>query len=1068
MYCVTLEQIQQALDSKSPDLVNLFLSFQQHYEPEKRPLREDVPTFDTFLSDIRSSDFRKLDKEDQMLQRLAKLEALESKDAEEPLSNKLKLHSILTQLWEGEDVFSRNTLKQLLETISYEYGVWRGVKSIFKEAEANHDIEIYGIIASRLDVELANRTGCYHAIGRGTLQYLVLRSWRYIRNLATERPASYTDMVVEVLACYKNLGCNNAWLYNHIIYHNIGTYKRSSFRVEYGAINETKHRAFLELWKRSPRPVINLLSRSQCGEVALLATRALKADFRTAIRDVEVNWVRSLAYGNHQDETVKAIQNEAFVWIIENVPSFSQDEFRDLGLHDAVLNLLRSNATKGRDYAIKYVSSYARDLDFEMLLELFSSAHAPLHKLAADLLSDKDPRKEVTLEMWGQVMDTSGGYKVASAALRKHYGAKELTKEWFKERLLSSRNRSTINFVFDQLPKLHPIKTLGSEYFVELIDEAQLDNYRLYRFATEQLDLLKLDELDVEVVKRLAVHPQVSHNVMDWVRQGKLSPSTFGIDWLKLLSYQPEWDSSEWVTELKRSATWAKDIEFNTGICTEVHAWLGDVRSFQPHELGFEWLMVLVKRSEPLYHDFAVDLMIKAFLPADFANESDDAKAEEVSKSDEDVVVDLDGQTFMFTGKMATMTRAETKSKVVDANGKSASGVTKNLNYLVIGDEGSPLYGEGRKGSKQVKAEALRDSGVDIKIISETAFLQMLAGEQREFSESSVEDGCETLWEMMTGPGPVDAPLAKFALKYIRLHHPEICLLETDRPVDPGAEVPESFLTFDRLKVLFHDDRKPLRDYALELARYEFKKWSPPIEGVIEMCESPYEEVREFVSLALTAEDTREHIRYRLDPAILTADAVYRFCESQDASTRSLGIQLINRQPDLRLPEELFRLTESPDRQVRAFAIQSFWSLYHDRGSSAGWKPKLYQAKGGKQTEKQAKEQLKALGEGAPEKPSSKPAQDAELLSLLRRILYEIPPGRPDTAGDGKLKPLASGKAKLYLIETLRDLALEDVKFATLILPLLEEFMDSRGKQEMAACLVAVTRIKNSFPELVA
>ena len=1067
MHSVTLEQIQQALDSKNPDLVNLFLSFQEHYEPEKRPVRENVATFETFLHDISSPAFRKLDREEQMLQRLAKLEALESKDAEEPLSDKLKLHTILIQLWEGKDLFSRNCLKHLLESIPYEYGVWRGVKSIFKAAEQNHDIEIYGIIAARLDVELATRTGCYGAIGVGTLQYMVLRAWRYIRNIGTERPASYTDMVVEVLACYQSLNCNNAWLYNHIVYHNVGTYKRSTFKVEHSILNETKHRAFLELWKRSPRPVINLLSRAQCSEVATLAARALKADFRTAIRDVEVHWVKGLAYGNHEDDSVKTIQNESFVWIVENVPSFSQDEFRGLGLHDAVLNLLRSDSSKSIDYAAKYARSYARDLSFEVLLELFSSGEATLNKLAADLLSDKDPRKEVALEMWGQVMDTSGGYKVAANALRKHYGAKELTKEWFKERLLSSRNTWTTNFVFAQLPKLHPIKTLGSGYFVELIDEAQSDNYRLFEFATEQLDLLNLAELDIDVVKRLMVHPQVSYNVADWVRQGKLSPSKFGIDWLKQLSYQPEWEGSEWVKELKLSAPWAKDIEFNMGICSEVHAWLGDVRSFQPHELGFEWLMVLVKRSEALYHNFAVDLMIKAFLPADFA-ENIEAEPEEKTSTDEEVVVDLDGQTFLFTGKMATMTRAETKSKVVEANGKSASGVTKNLNYLVIGDEGSPLYGEGRKGSKQLKAEALRDDGADLKIISETAFLQMLAGEQREFSESSVEDGCETLWEMMTGPGPVDAPLAKFALKYIRLHHPDICLLETDRPVDPGAEMPDSFLTFDRVKGLFHEDRKPLREYVLELARYEFKKWSPLIEGVIEMCESPYEEVREFVSLALTADDTREHIRYRLDPSILTADAVYRFCESQDANTRSLGIQLINRQPELRLPEELFRLTESPDRQVRAFAIQSFWSLYHDRGSKEGWKPTLYQAKGGKQIEKKIQEQLERMGEGAPEKPSSKPAENEELFSLLRRILYEIPPGIPDTASDGKLKPLASGKAKLYLIETLRDLAVVDIEFAKLILPLLEEFMDSRGKQEMAACLVAVTRIKNIFPELAA
>ena len=37
------------------------------------------------------------------------------------------------------------------------------------------------------------------------------------------------------------------------------------------------------------------------------------------------------------------------------------------------------------------------------------------------------------------------------------------------------------------------------------------------------------------------------------------------------------------------------------------------------------------------------------------------------------------------------------------------------------------LDGQGKKGSKQVKAEELNAAGANIKIISETAFLQMLA-----------------------------------------------------------------------------------------------------------------------------------------------------------------------------------------------------------------------------------------------------------------------------------------------------------------------------------------------------
>jgi hypothetical protein len=38
---------------------------------------------------------------------------------------------------------------------------------------------------------------------------------------------------------------------------------------------------------------------------------------------------------------------------------------------------------------------------------------------------------------------------------------------------------------------------------------------------------------------------------------------------------------------------------------------------------------------------------------------------------------------------------------------------------------------------------------------------------------------------------------------------------------------------------------------------------------------------------------------------------------------------------------------------------------------------------------------------------------------------------------------------------------LEDAEFAAGVLPLLEEFMTSRGQSERAACLVAVTRIRH-------
>ncbi|MCA9665911.1 MAG: BRCT domain-containing protein [Myxococcales bacterium] len=83
------------------------------------------------------------------------------------------------------------------------------------------------------------------------------------------------------------------------------------------------------------------------------------------------------------------------------------------------------------------------------------------------------------------------------------------------------------------------------------------------------------------------------------------------------------------------------------------------------------------------------------------------------------------GKKFLFTGKLASMTRSEAKTRVADLGGVSAGSVSKDLDYLVIGDEGSPLFGEGKKGSKMVAAEKLIAAGASLVIISETDFLQL-------------------------------------------------------------------------------------------------------------------------------------------------------------------------------------------------------------------------------------------------------------------------------------------------------------------------------------------------------
>lgn len=84
------------------------------------------------------------------------------------------------------------------------------------------------------------------------------------------------------------------------------------------------------------------------------------------------------------------------------------------------------------------------------------------------------------------------------------------------------------------------------------------------------------------------------------------------------------------------------------------------------------------------------------------------------------------GTSFLFVGKMASMTRAQARALVESHGGVCPSGVSKQLDYLVVGDENSPVHGRGEKKPKQLKAEALVEAGAPIAIITEEEFLSLL------------------------------------------------------------------------------------------------------------------------------------------------------------------------------------------------------------------------------------------------------------------------------------------------------------------------------------------------------
>ena len=79
----------------------------------------------------------------------------------------------------------------------------------------------------------------------------------------------------------------------------------------------------------------------------------------------------------------------------------------------------------------------------------------------------------------------------------------------------------------------------------------------------------------------------------------------------------------------------------------------------------------------------------------------------------------FEGKSFVFTGIMAFGPRKECQHLVVERGGILGGGVSKKVDYLIIGSIGNEQWLHTSYGAKILKAVELRDAGGAISIVSE-------------------------------------------------------------------------------------------------------------------------------------------------------------------------------------------------------------------------------------------------------------------------------------------------------------------------------------------------------------
>lgn len=84
----------------------------------------------------------------------------------------------------------------------------------------------------------------------------------------------------------------------------------------------------------------------------------------------------------------------------------------------------------------------------------------------------------------------------------------------------------------------------------------------------------------------------------------------------------------------------------------------------------------------------------------------------------------LKGASFLFTGALLAMSRSEAQKLVEAKGGVAADSVSRNLDYLVVGDGGGA-------GSKLEKVKKLQKTGAPVQILLEKEFLDMVPGTKK-------------------------------------------------------------------------------------------------------------------------------------------------------------------------------------------------------------------------------------------------------------------------------------------------------------------------------------------------
>ena len=755
----------------------------------------------------------------------------------------------------------------------------------------------------------------------------------------------------------------------------------------------------------SSKRLMRLWQEAECQDVRDWAFKVLQKKHPDSLKALPLDWV--IQNGLNPKCPVN-IRQFITTWIVQPITEIQKEDFIAVGLHKVVLTFLDPSFGSLKKAQVKYACDFIRQfmdelvdlINLDKVLWLLRHRDTMVHELGVFLLfpdgeKSSPYQEQLNLDFWTDLISDGRMHTYAVKAIKDRF-KQQITLEWLKARLYS-KHQKELNLAKTFIRDGFHVRDVDfyPVYYANLF--TQPGRYSLYDWSWSALSkqdvegnsLISENFGPVDYRKMLLSNQdQNVRYAIDAYRNQKVSQEDFPIAFLKCLFSNYEWSQSK----SKMSEFLQEELDSST-------IWKKDIK------VSFSSSLSRILKS------FAYDTMISR---TDFTMET--LGLQWVLDRRQQNGSEYSSIRKMFQDKFPNyalrLLSGVSADTLEDSPENNRAGVQQVLDII---DEDLMYNGSSAKFWKPF-------------ILSRIVRVVEFHGQPFEYSSSCTIDSSVFSFEWFDKQIADDGTRSQYHRAF-------------------ALEMAQMFLT-DWIA----SAAEPFGFKALE--PYLFSRFSEVSKYFFEVVDNPQ----------------TKYARIDLNDAAFKSEELFEYCYSSSSKVRSTGLKFIQQYPEkFAQPDKLVELTTSPDQNVRALVIEILYNIAHIPLVTPNWRP--YEDSvipGNSKLSERSSQKMqisyssppksgttsgrrKYLGKGTPNNLEPQLTDHARLVLFAVQQLFQLPAKPPKRADAGNAK-VPMWKMKRLLIESFRDLALQDREFAELMVPVFQELTQYKGKrvQEMS------------------